>query len=302
MMFWPGWIFSGPNLYVRTCAPGGGPGSYTGMFFVAALNADAAPADGTMTSAATTAASMATMNRGRFMLSLAPEGSGVVPVWDTWGDARVVGQRASPPPQRVALLRQFVAVWLQELRIDATVPRMSHARRASLAALLALLVLGAAAGGAHAKTTWLCSPTLKTDPCRPGLDATRLKADGTVLGVDHVHAAKRPRFDCFYVYPTVSDQQTAQATLRIDPEERSIALYQASRYSRDCRVFAPMYRQITLKALSDRSLVTDAAQASAYADVRNAWRDYLKHYNKGRGVVLMGHSQGSFVLRPLVAR
>jgi hypothetical protein len=179
---------------------------------------------------------------------------------------------------------------------------MSHARRPALVALLALLVLGAAASGAHAKTTWLCSPALKTDPCRPGLDTTRMKADGTVLGVDRVRAATRPRFDCFYVYPTVSDQQTAQATLRIDPEERSIALYQAARYSRDCRVFAPMYRQITLKALSDPALVTPAARASAYADVRSAWRDYLKHYNKGRGVVLMGHSQGSFMLRPLIKR
>ena len=36
---------------------------------------------------------------------------------------------------------------------------------------------------------------------------------------------------------------------RIDPEERSIALYQAARYSLRCRVFAPMYRQLTLSAI-----------------------------------------------------
>ena len=36
--------------------------------------------------------------------------------------------------------------------------------------------------------------------------------------------------------------------------------------------------------------------------MRDAWRDYLKHYNHGRGVVLIGHSQGSFVLRQLVAK
>ncbi|MCW2993963.1 MAG: hypothetical protein JWQ18_1458, partial [Conexibacter sp.] len=33
-----------------------------------------------------------------------------------------------------------------------------------------------------------------------------------------------------------------------------------------------------------------------------AWRDYLKHDNKGRGIVLIGHSQGSFVLRQLIAQ
>ncbi len=31
-----------------------------------------------------------------------------------------------------------------------------------------------------------------------------------------------------------------------------------------------------------------------------AWRDYLAHDNHGRGVVLIGHSQGAYVLRHLV--
>ena len=46
------------------------------------------------------------------------------------------------------------------------------------------------------------------------------------------------------------------ANLHIDPEERSIALYQAARYSRDCRVFAPMYRQITLAGAAQPADVT----------------------------------------------
>jgi hypothetical protein len=40
----------------------------------------------------------------------------------------------------------------------------------------------------------------------------------------------------------------------------------------------------------------------AYRDVRNAWRRYLAKFNDGRGVVLIGHSQGTFVLRQLVER
>ena len=55
--------------------------------------------------------------------------------------------------------------------------------------------------------------------------------------------------DCFYVYLTVSDQQTLLATKAKDPEIRSIALYQAARYSQHCRVFAPVYRQVTLAGL-----------------------------------------------------
>src|SRR5262249_27371071 len=39
-----------------------------------------------------------------------------------------------------------------------------------------------------------------------------------------------------------------------------------------------------------------------YDDVRDAWKYYLDHDNQGRGVVLMGHSQGSFVLAELIRR
>jgi hypothetical protein len=38
-----------------------------------------------------------------------------------------------------------------------------------------------------------------------------------------------------------------------------------------------------------------------YADVREAWRTYLRKYNHGRGVIFVSHSQGSFVLRTLIA-
>ena len=36
--------------------------------------------------------------------------------------------------------------------------------------------------------------------------------------------------------------------------------------------------------------------------MRDAFRTYLRKYNHGRGFVLIGHSQGSFVLRQLVAQ
>ena len=67
-------------------------------------------------------------------------------------------------------------------------------------------------------------------------------------------------------------------------------------------MFAPVYRQITLAGLLGAVKVTAADRARAYQDVRDAWRDYLRNYNHGRGVVLIGHSQGSFVLRELVAK
>ncbi len=166
--------------------------------------------------------------------------------------------------------------------------------------LAALVALAALPAGAGAKTVWLCKPGLADNPCEPSLKTTVFSPSGQKLSVESVKRAKKPKFDCFYVYPTVSDQKTTLANFNIDPELKSIALYQASRYSRDCRVFAPVYRQITLNALFNGG-ASKAEQKTAYGDVRRAWREYLVKYNKGRGVVFIGHSQGSFMLRRLLS-
>jgi hypothetical protein len=167
---------------------------------------------------------------------------------------------------------------------------------------IAVVALGSAAGSAAAASTWLCKPGLKNNPCAPGMASTTISPTGEPQGVDTTaKIATKPKIDCFYVYPTVSDQKAPQATKHIDPEERSIALYQTARYATKCRVFAPMYRQITLAGLLKPTSVTTKMRTQGYADVRDAWRDYLKHDNNGRGVVFVGHSQGSFVLRQLLA-
>jgi hypothetical protein len=100
----------------------------------------------------------------------------------------------------------------------------------------------------------------------------------------------------------VSDQPGPQATQVVDDVLRSIALYQAARYSRDCRVYAPVYRQVTIQGLLNPQNVTPEMRDEAYADVRQAWRTYLRKFNKGRGVIFVGHSQGTFVLRELIAK
>lgn len=138
-------------------------------------------------------------------------------------------------------------------------------------------------------------------PCTIGLDTTRTSPTGAVLGIDRVRRARDRKVDCFYVYPTVSDQERPAATKAIDPELRAIARFQASRYSRDCRVFAPVYRQITLQGLNQPDSVTPALRDRAYRDVRSAWREYLRRDNRGRGVVIVGHSQGTFQLRRLIS-
>jgi hypothetical protein len=93
-------------------------------------------------------------------------------------------------------------------------------------------------------------------------------------------------------------QSTANANLQVDPQEVAIAQLEASPFSQDCRVFAPMYREATGRAST--SAQENAASSVAYQSVLAAWSDYLAHYNRGRGVVLIGHSEGSYVLTQLL--
>ncbi|HUZ28632.1 MAG TPA: DUF3089 domain-containing protein [Solirubrobacteraceae bacterium] len=155
---------------------------------------------------------------------------------------------------------------------------------------------------ASAKTVWLCLPGHHPDPCAPGLSTTVFTPTLKKVGVQHPKPVRNPAIDCFYVYPTVSGQPTGNANLNIDPVERSIALYQAARYSQYCKVYAPMYRQLTLAGIGQGKPTTKPNANIALADVRSAFALYLRKFNHGRGFVLIGHSQGSFVLRSLIGK
>lgn len=168
-------------------------------------------------------------------------------------------------------------------------------------ACLACLLLPSAAAAAPDDTVWLCKPGQADNPCAVDLTTTLVSPTGEVIG-QRTPKQKKAKVDCFYVYPTVSDDPGTNSDLEADPEERSIALYQAARFSERCRVFAPMYRQITLQALFSGQPVTVEQAEVGYKDVVAAWKTYLRKYNEGRGVILIGHSQGSFVLRQLISQ
>ncbi len=174
-------------------------------------------------------------------------------------------------------------------------------RRIGLVAAFAGIALGGMAATGQTKTIWLCKPGQRPDPCTPGLSTTVYSPRFERLRVTHPKPVAHPVVDCFYVFPTVSDQKTGNANLHVDPEERSAALYQAARYSQYCRVFAPMYRQVTLAGIGEGVPTTKPNWSLALTDVRNAFETYLRKYNHGRGFVLIGHSQGSFLLRRLIA-
>jgi hypothetical protein len=182
-------------------------------------------------------------------------------------------------------------------------PALTRCLRLALSGATVVLALALAApGAASAKPVWLCKPGAKPDPCTPGLSTTVYSPTlAKPLRVIHPKAQANPPIDCFYVYPTVSGQTTGNANLKIQPEEKSIALYQASRYSQYCKVYAPMYRQVTLDGIGLGKPTTPPNSKLPIKDITADLKYYLKHYNHGRGFVLIGHSQGSFVLRDVIA-
>ena len=150
--------------------------------------------------------------------------------------------------------------------------------------------------------TWLCRPGREA-MCTTDQQATVVRADGKTT-IKAWKAAANPKIDCFYVYPTVSFDRSPNSDMIPGPEEAAVVDQQLNRFASQCRIFAPMYRQVTITALRSALVGTPMAgidRELPFRDVREAWRSYLAHDNHGRGVVLIGHSQGSGVLKRLLA-
>jgi hypothetical protein len=152
-------------------------------------------------------------------------------------------------------------------------------------------------------THWLCSGAANGDACDKDLTATVVGADGTAKMETFAPAGNAP-IDCFYVYPTISRDQTRFSDWQPSPEEEGyVALHQVGRLGAACRVFAPVYRQITLTALTaglNGGTAPMGPTVDSYADVLDAFRTYMKNDNGGRGFVLIGHSQGAGMLKRLI--
>jgi hypothetical protein len=169
---------------------------------------------------------------------------------------------------------------------------------------------------------WVCRPGIDPNPCygnKGELDSTEILNDGSTRLVRH-HHAENPKFDCFYVYPTVylvGNGGNWTDLSNVDNVMDAL-MAQGARMSRLCEVYAPLYRQVAISpnlvtppADAGMTSAVDAGSADANpgsgplagpgfmhaaADVNGAFKYYLDHFNQGRKFVLMGHSQGSGML------
>ncbi len=147
---------------------------------------------------------------------------------------------------------------------------------------------------------WICRPG-RADACAANLDATIIAKDGSTTR-EAFRADPDAAIDCFYAYPTVSMEPTGNADFAVDRDLSRTVVQQFARFGARCRLFAPVYREVTLPALI--SLMSGKPMPLswelAYADVLAAWKNYLANDNQGRGFVLVGHSQGAGMLARLI--
>ena len=160
----------------------------------------------------------------------------------------------------------------------------------TLIALLAVLALGHRLGHAADKP-----PPPAPDYDQPAAWLAFPGTDGlersTPPGLTAVNEADAPA-DVFFIHPTTylkSDRANAPYDSADTPFNPPVRLAQISAFNGCCRLYAPHYRQASLKALRGDPKAVDIA----YDDVRRAFRWYIAHENHGRPFILASHSQGS---------
>ena len=102
--------------------------------------------------------------------------------------------------------------------------------------------------------------------------------------------------DVFLVYPTVDTK--SEYNMSLDNEkmkDHAIGALNMQRglYEDSARIFAPYYRQASMKAYDLPAEELEQCLALAYSDLSNAFAWYLAHENKGRPIIIAGFSQGA---------
>lgn len=223
--------------------------------------------------------------------------------------------------------RRWTAALATALVVVATGVIADRAVAAPAPAGKPLSVAGAVASPL-ADTVWLCHPGTPANPCNQDAAGSPQRgaagaefsarylgsaADVTLDAINVTGAAAHetyprpaaPAVDCFYVYPTVD--LTPNPVLQIgslppsaQDTHLAVALTQVGRFASTCRLFVPVYRQAPLLSLVGGVLTgTETDYTIGAMDVAGAWADYWENDNidpvtgQRRGVILLGHSQGT---------
>jgi hypothetical protein len=161
------------------------------------------------------------------------------------------------------------------------------------------------APGAASSVVWLCRPGAAANPCDYSLTATSMHANGSLHPVAMPSSAQASKFDCFYVYPTISTASTTNTPAVVTKAELVVAVEQAAPLSQVCKVWAPSYRSQTddsiAKGLAGDESLLRSTFTVAYDSVLADWNSFIAHDDNGLPIILIGDSQGSAILIHLIS-
>ncbi len=122
----------------------------------------------------------------------------------------------------------------------------------------------------------------------------------------HKDSALFSKVDIFYLYPTLFLKKDQRWNIPIEDAKQKKKIidlavrYQASAWVEAGRIFAPFYRQAHIRAYDHLDGLGRDALLLAYSDVKAAFEFYLKNYNQGKPIILVGHSQGATLISLLL--
>jgi hypothetical protein len=114
--------------------------------------------------------------------------------------------------------------------------------------------------------------------------------------------------DVFYIYPTLLTDKKLKdwnadiwsPTIRNDVLQTAVK-NQGTAWLNAGDLYVPFYRQVHYRIfVKDYGESGASAWEIAYRDVKNAFQYYLKHYNKGKPIIIASHSQGSMHAKRLI--
>lgn len=175
--------------------------------------------------------------------------------------------------------------------VRKTAPIWGYAR---LLVVFYVSLIGGWVGPASARETAPAAPDYAASSAwaaRPGMKSP-------VLDLPQGVASGPQSTDLFFIHPTtylkpvIGNAAFDAGGMTGSQIDAAVLRFQASVFNACCRVYAPHYRQASLRAITGNDEDSHAADELAYADVKRAFEQFLRD-TQGRPFVLAAHSQGS---------
>jgi hypothetical protein len=131
-------------------------------------------------------------------------------------------------------------------------------------------------------------------------------ADQVPPGSGYVDGQATAKADVFFVHPTSAfygDTWNASMDNRFSRMalDKGIIPQHTTAFNGVAKIYAPRYRSVRMAVwfADDRESVEKAVDL-AYGDVKDAFDYYMEHWNNGRPIILVSHSQGTMMLRRML--